>query len=224
MRGSADERVYFRDLALSRDGKISNPYSSFPNFRELSRSVNRLDCVMRMRDSTVSILDFDLKREPIVDGGESVIVDGYEIFGFETRAWSSVLHYDKARSIAKHIQNHRPGNPSETGCLRTHKDWSTWLRRYRSRGHRRVRTAGGAFLSEIVASHKAGLVDVSILSSRSLKLSEKLNWLSSLGFGDFSRYQWDNLSKKSRRESVISDADLDEIRDFVKSLEAGEFE
>ncbi|MCQ4621379.1 hypothetical protein KBX19_09155 [Corynebacterium sp. CCUG 71335] len=160
-----------------------------------------------------------MKREPIPETFESAFVDGMEICGFDTRPWLTVLHYDMGRNRAQHMQNHRPGAPDLTGCLRTREDWDNWHRRYRSMGGRRVRTAGSALLTEIVACHKAGLIDVPELSSKRLALKGKLAWLSSLGLGEFTKSQWDNMSKTSRRESVLADCDLDEVRAFLDSLE-----
>lgn len=218
-RGTVEERKFFRDLALSRTGKIPNPYSSFPSFKYLSRSEDRLDCVLVAREPALSTLDYDLKREPVTETFESAFVDENELCGFETRPWLTVLHYDKARSIARHLQNHRPGATHLTGCLRTREDWNNWNRRYSSKGGRRVRTAGSALLSEIVAAHKAGLIEVPELSSSRLTVDDKLAWLSSLGLGDYSRSQWDHMSKKSRRDSVLADCDLDAVRSFVDSME-----
>lgn len=135
-----------------------------------------------------------------------------------------MLHYDKARSIARHLQNHRPGAVHLTGCLRTRGDWDNWDRRYRSKGGRRVRTAGSALLSEIVAAHKAGLIDVPELSSSRLTIGDKLEWLSSLGAGEFTRSQWDHMSKRNRRENVLRDANMDEVRALVDKLNREEEE
>lgn len=135
-----------------------------------------------------------------------------------------MLHYDKARSIARHLQNHRPGAVHLTGCLRTRGDWGNWDRRYRSKGGRRVRTAGSALLSEIVAAHKAGLIDVPELSSSRLTIGDKLEWLSSLGAGEFTRSQWDHMSKRNRREKVLRDANMDEVRALVDKLNREEEE
>lgn len=221
MRGSVDERKCFRDLALSRAGKIPNPYSSFPSFKYLSRSENRLDCVLVNHEPALSSLDYDLKREPIPETFKSAFVDGKELCGFDTRAWLSVLHYDKARSVAHHLQNHRPGSPDLTGCLRTREDWGNWHRRYSSKGNRRVRTANGALLTEIVAAHKAGLIDVFVLASKRFTVKEKLAWLSSLGLGEFTISQWNHMSRPERRKSVLADCDLDTVRDFLDSVEEG---
>lgn len=221
MRGGVKERKYFRDLALSRTGKVPNHYQSFPSFKELSRSDNRLDCVLVSRTPEISTLDFDLKREPVPETFESSFVDGMEICGFDTRPWLTVLHYDKARSIAKHMQDHRPGATHLTGCLRTYEDWRNWLRRYRSMGGRRVRTAGSTLLTELVACHKAGFVEVPELVSKRFTVKDKLAWLSSLGLGEFSRSQWDHMSKCDRRDAVLADCDVGAVRDFLDSMVEG---
>lgn len=52
---------------LSREEKIPNNYTSFPAFRELSRSEGRLDFLPVLREVSVSTLDFDLKREPVME-------------------------------------------------------------------------------------------------------------------------------------------------------------
>lgn len=170
----------------------------------------------------VSTLDFDMKREPLFDVGLSTTVHGCELFNFPTRAWDSVRSYLRGRQIARHIQMVKPGTaglkPRPTGCLRTEDDWRNWHRRHTSKVHRRIRTADAALLTEIVAACKAGLVDVPELASKRLTVKDKLAWLSSLGLGDFSRSQWEHMSKTSRRESILADCDLDEVRDFLDSL------
>ncbi|UQV53641.1 hypothetical protein [Corynebacterium pseudodiphtheriticum] len=171
----------------------------------------------------VSTIDFDMKREPLFDDGHSTTVHGYELFNFPTRAWDSVGSYLRGRQIARHIQMVKPGTagmkPRPTGCLRTEDDWRNWYRRHTSKVHRRIRTADAALLTEIVAACKAGLVDVPELTSKRLTVKDKLLWLSSLGLGDFSRNQWDHMSKLDRRCAVLADCDLDEVRAFLDSLE-----
>lgn len=173
----------------------------------------------------VSTLDFDMKREPLFDEGRAVTVHGCELFNLPTRAWDSVRSYLRGRQIARHIQMMKPGTagqiPRPTGCLRTGDDWRNWHRRYTSKVHRRIRTADAALLTEIVACHKAGLVSVPELASKRLAVNDKLAWLSSLGLGEFTRNQWEHMSKTSRRESVLEDCDLDAVREFLHSLEEG---
>ncbi|WP_156831830.1 hypothetical protein [Corynebacterium massiliense] len=79
-------------------------------------------------------------------------------------------------------------------------------------------------MSEIVAAHKAGLIDVPELSSSRLTIGDKLEWLSSLGAGEFTRSQWDHMSKRNRRENVLRDANMDEVRALVDKLNREEEE
>lgn len=223
-RGTVAERRWFRDTALSRRGKIPNPYTSFPTFRELSRSVNRLDFHPVDRTPEVSTMDFDLKRQPLRGTLRVDVIDGNEMAGFDTCAWDSVDDYKHARGIAGHMQLVRYGTTGvdrPTGCLRTGHDWETWFKRFESARGRRIRTADSALLTELVAAHKAGLVVVDRLAVR-VSVAQKVGWLSSLGMGEFTRAQWDHMSKKVRRSTVLRDADMDAVRAFADELNRGD--
>lgn len=218
-RLSLAERLWFRDLAVSRTGKIRNPYTSFPSFRELSRSTDRVDFGPVDRAPEVS-LDFDMKRRPLMETLRVDVVDGHELAGFDTAPWDNVSDYLRAREIARHIAAMRPGTTGldrPTGCLRTEEEWRTWQRRYEASAGRRVRTAGSALLSELVAAHKAGLVSLPVLAAR-VPIEQKIAWLSSLGYGEFSRAQWDHMSKRDRRDRVLRDTDFDVLAEVVEGL------
>lgn len=218
-RGSVAEREWFLTTAVSRVGKIKNSYSTFPSFRELSRSEDRLDFTRVNRTPEVC-LDFDMKRRPLLDTLRVDVVDGYEVAGFDTAPWDTVADYKRAREIARHIAAMRPGTTGEerpTGSLRTESEWRTWQRRYQSGIGRRVRTADAALLTELVAAHKEGLIALPVLASK-VSVAQKLAWLSSLGLGEFTRSQWDHMSKSSRRARVLRDVNFDEFRVVVDQL------
>lgn len=220
-RGSLNERRWFQWLAISREGKVPNPYTSFPSFRELSRSENRIDFHPVERRPKIS-LDFDMKRRPLLDTLRINTVHGYEVAGFDTVAWESVTEYARAREIARHIAAMRPGTTGEnrpTGCLRTEADWRTWERRYLSNVGRRVRTADAALLTELVAAHKEGIVTIPELAAR-IPVEQKLAWLSTLGHGEFTRAQWEHMSKRDRRARVLDDLNPDELTEIVERLHA----
>lgn len=217
-RGSLEERAWFLEKAISREGKIINKYTSFPSFRELSRSVDRVDFHSVERAPEVS-LDFDMKRRPLMGTLRVDVAEGYEVAGLDTAPWDTVAQYQRAREIARHIASVRPGTTGEdrpTGCLRTRAEWETWAWRFEASG-RRIRTADAALLTELVAAHKAGLVEVPVLSSR-VPVEQKLTWLSGLGYGDFTRAQWDHLGKRDRRARVVRSLDLDRLTDLLESL------
>jgi len=218
-RGSLAERAWFREIAVSREGKVPNPYTSFPSFRELSRSKDRLDFGPVQRAPDVS-LDFDMKRRPVLDTLRVDLVDGHEVAGFDTAPWDSVADYVRARDIARHIAAARPGTTGDgrpTGCLRTRDEWMTWQRRFDSRAGRRIRTADSALLTELVAAHKEGLLSLPVVSDR-VPVEQKLSWLSSLGYGEFTRAQWDHASKRERRARVLADVDIDTLTEVVENL------
>lgn len=211
--------MWFRHTVLSRTGKINNSYRSFPSFRELSRSDDRVDFISVSRSPLIS-LDYDFKRMPLKESMTVDFVDDFEIAGFKTVAWDSVEDYTRARQIARHLANERPGTHGKdrpTGCLRTEDDWSHWFRRFHSGKHRRIRTAGSAFLTELVAGHKAKIWNLPVLSSK-ISIEEKLVWLRSLGYGDFTRSQWDHMGKKARREKVLADINYADCLAEVEAL------
>ncbi|WP_280475695.1 hypothetical protein [Nocardia farcinica] len=217
--GSIAEREWFVDTAVSRDGKILNAYTSFPSFRELSRTADRLDFGPVHRQPVVS-LDFDMKRQPMLDELRADEVRGHEVAGYDTAAWETVADYSRGRDIARHIAAMRPGTTGEdrpTGTLRTVSDMKTWKRRYDSAVGRRIRTVESALVTELVAAHKEGLIAVPVLASR-VQVAQKIAYLSSLGLGDFTRAQWEHMSKRDRRARVLADADLNALAEVVDGL------
>ena len=97
------------------------------------------------------------------------------------------------------------------------EEWRTWHRRYDSVAGRRIRTAESALLTELVAAHKEGLVSLPVLASR-VPVEQKLAWLGSLGYGEFSRAQWEHMSKRDRRARVLADVDLAALVEVVEGL------
>ena len=218
-RGSSEERKWFVELAVSREGKVPNPHVRFPSFRELSRSEDRVDFGPVSACPEIS-LDFDMKRKPLVEDGWSAEVLGHEVFCFRTVPWEDVEEYQRGREIARTIARGRPGTTGEnrpTGCLRTRDDWMTWKARFEASGGRRIRTAGSALLTELVAAHKEGLVEVPVLAGK-FTVDEKIVWLCSLGYGEFTRAQWDHMSKRDRRARVLVDVDVDKLKEVVETL------
>lgn len=218
-RGSVEEREWFWDLVISRDGKVPNPYRRHPSFRELSRTCNRLDFAPLDVCPEVS-LDFDFKRKPVWDTLRCVVINGYEVACFDTVPWDSVDEYVSAKEKARHIAKFRPGTTGDdrpTGCLRTVEQFRTLKKRIETSKNRRIYTEKGSVLTDLVAAHREGFIDVPMLSS-SASVSQKLDWLSSLGYGVFTRAQWDHLCKKDRRARVIKDVDLGELARIVEDL------
>ncbi len=169
-------------------------------------------------------LDYDLKRQPVWSSMTAEMVpfedELYEFASFSTSAWDTVGDYTRAKEKARHIAANRPGTTGDdrpTGCLRTVKQWRTLRRRIDHDGGRRVRTDDGATLTELVAGHKEGLWSLPVLASKR-PVSDKLAWLSGLGFGDFTRAQWDHMSKRNRRARVLKSVDVDVIKGVVEDV------
>lgn len=218
-RGSVEEREWFWNLVISRTGKVSNPYRRLTSFRESSRTENRLDFAQLDVCPEVS-LDYDFKRKPVWDTLRCDIINGHEVANFSTVPWDSVDEYVSAKEKARHIAKFRPGTTGDnrpTGCLRTVEQLLTLKKRIETSKNRRIYTGKGSVLTDLVAAHREGIIDVPMLSS-SASVSQKLDWLSSLGYGGFTRAQWDHLCKKDRRARVIKDIDLGELARIVEDL------
>ena len=218
-RGGYEERKWFLLAAVAREGKVPNAHIRFPSFRELSRSEDRVDFGPVEASPEIS-LDFDMKRKPLVEDGWSVEVLGHEVFCFRTAPWEDVEEYQRGREIARTIARGRPGTTGEnrpTGCLRTKDEWMTWKARFEASGGRRIRTAGSALLTELVAAHKEGLIEVPVLAGK-FTVDEKIVWLCSLGYGGFTRAQWDHMSKRDRRARVLADVDVDKLKEVIETL------
>lgn len=206
-RGSLAERRWFRDLTASRTGKIDNAHTVFPSHRELTAAGDkRQDFIPHDVNPKVSV-DFDMKRCPVWDSmyAEVVEIDGvaYEVATFPTVPWDSVSDYLSAKNKARYAANFRPGTVGAnrpTGALRTVDEWNLLRARLES-GGLKVRSDGGVLLQRIVAAHRLGLASVPMLDLK-VPVAVKCAWLSSLGFGEFTRSQWDHLTKADRLSRV----------------------
>lgn len=222
-RDGRDARAWYRRHVLSRVGKVTYGYTRFPSFRELSHATDRVDFLPVDIEIDRS-LDYDLKRRPVWSSmtAEMVPFEGerYEFATFSTRAWDTVGDYLRAKEKACHIAAYRPGTTGDdrpSGCLRTVKQWRTLQRRLGTDGSRRIRTSGSAMLTELVAGHKEGLWSIPVLASK-ITVDEKLAWLSRLGYGTFTRSQWDHMGKRDRRARVLKSADMNLITGVVEGV------
>lgn len=216
---------------------MSFSYQAFPTWRDLSRIDDRCDFIVE--DVTKSIsLDYDLKRKPRFETlrAEHVEFDGgtYEVACFETEPWDSVGDYTKAKEVADQIRRQRPGTKAAdgvSGCLRTVEEWKTFQRRLGSRvrmsGHRpHVSTAQADSLKKLVAGWREGEWSIPTLDAKHLTVAQKIEWLSHLGYGEFTRITWDNICKRDRRKQIVADTapeDVEEILALAQGLDVFEF-
>lgn len=206
-RGSLEERRWFHDLTATRTGKIDNAHTVFPSHRELSAAgEKRQDFIPHDVKPKVSV-DFDMKRCPVWDSMRAELVEiggaSYEVATFPTVPWNTVGEYLSAKNKARYAANYRPGTVGAnrpTGALRTLDEWNLLRARIES-GGLKVRSDGGVLLQRIVAAHRLGMATVPMLDLK-VPVAEKCAWLSSLGFGEFTRAQWDHLTKADRLSRV----------------------
>ncbi len=169
-----------------------------------------------------------LERRPLWEEmrSELIVIDGeeYKIATFLTAPWNTVGEYLSAKNKASYAANSRPGTfgaNRPTDALRTVDEWKLLRARIES-GGLKVRSDGGVVLQPVVAAHRLGLASVPMLDAK-ISVREKLDWLSSLGFGDFTRAQWDHLTKADRLSRVgrsLEGAVWVETLDIIENLPA----
>lgn len=223
-KGSVADREHFIEQCASREGKIPNPYTGFPTTRELTRSKDRKEFIRCERNPNASTIDFDFKRKPVRDSMTVTHIKGHEVACInKTVPWRSVTEYSRARRIVKHMQTYRHGTKGDnrpSGCLKTKADWDTYFVRFEAAPGKCIRSASTEFLKQMVAAHKAGRVTIDKLNDN-ISVDEKIDWLSTLGFGEFTRSMWDNMSKKDRQEKILEEVDLDNLTTIVDELNGG---
>ena len=64
------------------------------------------------------------------------------------------------------------------------------------------------------------------LDSKHLTVAQKIEWLSHLGYGEFTRVAWDNICKRDRRRQIVADTEpehVEEILALAQGLDVFEF-
>lgn len=100
-------------------------------------------------------------------------------------------------------------------------EWKLLRARIES-GGLKVRSDGGVVLQRVVAAHRLGLAPVPMRDAK-ISVREKLDWLSSLGCGDFTRAQLGHLTKADRLSRVgrsLEGAVWVETLDIIENLPA----
>lgn len=158
-------------------------------------------------------LDFDLKRSPVYESLEEKFVPLHEggvspVATFDTRPWKTVDEAIEARAVAKVIR--------EKGCLRTRRDWMVFDAYMNGVGLARARTQTFVLFS-LVGYWSRGEISCPLLDS-DISVTEKVAWLSGLGYGNFSRDSFRHAQDPDRNKNLIPLVWLEEgIRVFAGS-------
>lgn len=209
---SLEDRERLLRLVVTRTGKIANPYTRFPSFKELSRRDKRRDFVPHVVSRSLS-MDFDLKCAPLLDQMVPAMVplpDGteHEMATFPTRAWETVEEASRARRLAREWQK-------KNRCLRTVDQWRAWHLKLVHGAGRHIDDPDRARLMSFLIAARTGVIDVPLLRGRSLRKSDKLDLLNRLGLGSVSEADWDNARRPERMSRMLP---LDDIQDVVNDF------
>lgn len=210
---SLEDRTHLLEVVVTRDGRVENPYTRFPSFRELSRKEDRRDFLPTTVNRAVS-MDYDLKRRPVMPSMSARMVplaDGslHEMATFDTCPWETIEDALRARRIARDL--------AQSGCLRTVDQWRGWHTRFAHGKGRRIVTPHRAVLMSLVMAHRQGVVKIPTLADRSLTVEQRLDWLARWGLGTVSLGDWKNARRPERASQMLP---LDELEPYLSQMVA----
>lgn len=210
---SAEDRELLLESVITREGRVDNPYTRFPSFRELSRKDDRKDFLPTTVERAVS-MDYDLKRRPVMSSMTAEMVplpDGsvHEMATFTTEPWETIDDALRARRIAKEM--------ADSGCLRTVAEWRAWHTRFAHGRGRRIVTPQRAVLMSLVMAHRQGVVQIPTLSDRALSVRQRLDWIELWGLGTVSTSDWQNARRPERISQMLP---LEELEPYLSRMVA----
>ena len=211
--GSLEDRQWFIDKCLSREGRVEYEMQVWTKFKDLARGVS-----FSTKDVTKHIsMDFDMKRKPDRNSfyTEKVEIYGktYEIANFSTLPFETIEEarlYKSKKDLCKVLLNQ--------------SDWDLfWVKiDYDGKG-KQIREKDGVEWSKLtscVMGHRKGLWVIDKLNEGTVQ--EKCDWLNSLELTPkkFKLSDWKNARKPERQVNMLTYGD---ISDFLEKLEAHSF-
>lgn len=211
--GSVDDRLWFIDKCLSRDGRVEYEMQEWTKFKDLARGKN-----FSSRDVVKHVsMDFDMKRKPIRDSFYTVDVcigsKNYQISNFDTEPFKTV---EEARLYKS--------KKDLCSVLLNESDWELfWFKIDNKNVGKQVRKQDGVEWSKLtscVMGHRKGLWTIDCLNVGTVQ--EKCDWLNSLELTpkNFKPSDWKNARRAERQVNMLSYGD---IADFLEIMGAHHF-
>lgn len=211
--GSVEDRQWFIEKCLSRDGRVAYEMQEWTKFKDLARGK-----VFSARDVTKHVsMDFDMKRKPSRDSFYTVEVcidsKKYEISNFDTEPFETVEEarlYKSKKDLCKVLLNDN--------------DWKLfWFKIDNKNSGKQVRKNDGVEWSKLtscVMGHRKGLWVIDELNEGSIQ--EKCDWLNSLELSSkkFKPSDWKNARRADRQVNMLGYGD---IADFLTIMNAHSF-
>lgn len=211
--GSLEDRLWFIDKCLSRDGRVEYKIEEWTKFKDLARGKNFSSRTVPKRVS----MDFDMKRKPVRDSFKTVVVDlgskKYKISNFDTEPFEDVKE-------ARFYKSKKDLCP----VLRDNRHWKEfWFKIDNNATGKQVRKKDGiewSKLTSCVMGHRKGLWVIDKLEEGTTQ--EKCDWLNSLELSDkkFKESDWKNARRAERQVNMLSYA---YIADFLEVMGAHSF-
>lgn len=211
--GSVDDRLWFIDKCLSRDGRVEYEMQEWTKFKDLARGK-----VFSSRDVVKHVsMDFDMKRKPVRDSFYTVDVcigsKNYQISNFDTEPFETV---EEARLYKS--------KKDLCSVLLNESDWELfWFKIDNKNVGKQVRKDDGVEWSKLmscVMGHRKGLWIIDRLNVGTVQ--EKCDWLNSLELTPkkFKLSDWKNARRAERQVNMLSYGD---IADFLEIMGAHSF-
>lgn len=206
--GSVDDRLWFIDKCLSREGRVAYEMQEWTKFKDLARRK-----VFSSRDVTKHVsMDFDMKRKPSRDSFYTVDVrlgsKRYEISNFDTEPFETVEEarlYKSKKDLCKVLLNN--------------VDWKLfWVKIDNKNSGKQVRKDDGlewSKLTSCVMGHRKGLWAIDELNNGTVQ--DKCDWLNSLELTPkkFKPSDWKNARRAERQVNMLTYGDIADFLDIM---------
>lgn len=223
---SPEDRTYFWNTMVAREGAIPSTIRRFPSVQELTRIEDRLDFTPREMKK-LQVIEFDRKRRPIPEGMSShtIVVDGveHEIAHVHSRPWNTPEEAILGRSVDKSIRhlNEETGefDWDHSPVRKSVEQWHDYLNRL----DQLLNNPGGKSDEEllkdiahgVVIAVRQEVVSIPWLSCSTHTVSERLDMFPAFGLPRPKERFWHHARSKVERQIEI---DLELIAPFVERM------
>ena len=221
---SKEDRMDFMVKNMNRAGKLKTTGIRFESFKNLSKSVDRLDFARHDQDRELS-MDFDLKRKPV----QSTMVNSYRYFededvtgcvaSFDTVAYDTPAEFLYYKSVGRSCT-----------VLRTVEDWSLYFDKINSKRdgvRRHIKDLEWSKLISCVMVYRLGIpldafgltpVSIPYLDDPDKSVAEKVAWINQFNDSqkEFTVNTWKDCRKQTRASQVLSEAlYIEKLKDMM---------
>lgn len=166
-KDSVENREAFREMVITRNGKLKDIVKKYPNLKDLQhhKKVFKPTIIETHRN-----INFDLKRKPLK---ESLVpayaeYDGteYEVAQLQTEPYTDVDEFNMYRMIGESFP-----------CLRTMNEWNAFFKKVEKHKKGLLGYDDFEMLKQIIHFHKTRKRIIPALSTPGMSVAEKIDWI-----------------------------------------------